>query len=80
MQNFKVSPIGKIKVNHEGMFIELEPIAYIDANDGTPVLDIKPYTPGLDRVEKPGVPDWCCHWPESLEESGEFNWENEFNF
>lgn len=158
MQNFKVSPIGKINVNHERMFIELEPkfipglqaldgfshinviwwfsdfssgearstletpqpykkapsvmgvfatrspvrpnpialtaaqvlytdfskgiiqIAYIDANDGTPVLDIKPYTPSLDRVEKPGVPEWCCHWPESLEESGEFNWENEFNF
>lgn len=55
-------------------------IAYIDANDGTPVLDIKPYTPSLDRVETPGVPEWCSHWPKSLEESGSFNWENEFNF
>lgn len=55
-------------------------IAYIDAKDGTPVLDLKPYTPSLDRVENPGVPEWCSHWPKSLEESGDFPWENEFNF
>ena len=55
-------------------------IAYIDANDGTPVIDLKPYTPSLDRVEAPSVPEWCSHWPKSLEDSGSFNWENEFNF
>jgi tRNA-Thr(GGU) m(6)t(6)A37 methyltransferase TsaA len=158
MKNFQVSPIGKINVNEEEMFIEIKPkyipalqaldgfshinviwwfsdfdneearntleaaqpykkspdimgifatrspirpnpialtavqiihidyekgsiqIPYIDANDGTPVLDIKPYTPSLDRIETPGVPEWCSHWPKSLEESGSFNWENEFNF
>jgi tRNA-Thr(GGU) m(6)t(6)A37 methyltransferase TsaA len=158
MQNFKVSPIGKISVNEDGMFIELEPeyipalqaldgfshinviwwfsdfdneearstletpqpyknapavmgifatrspvrpnpialtaaqvidinfskgiiqIAYIDANDGTPVLDIKPYTPSFDRIETPGVPEWCSHWPKSLDESEQFDWENVFNF
>lgn len=55
-------------------------IPYIDAHDGTPVIDIKPYTPSLDRVESPEVPKWCSHWPKSLEESGYFNWEDEFNF
>ena len=55
-------------------------VAYIDANDQTPVLDIKPYTPSLDRVEAPGVPEWCAHWPKSIDESGSFDWENEFNF
>ncbi|MDZ5724281.1 MULTISPECIES: tRNA (N6-threonylcarbamoyladenosine(37)-N6)-methyltransferase TrmO [Acetobacterium] len=55
-------------------------IAYIDANDGTPVLDIKPYTPSLDRVENPQVPSWCDHWPKSVETSGAFNWAEEFNF
>ena len=55
-------------------------IAYIDANDNTPVLDIKPYTPSLDRVETPGVPEWCSHWPKSLEQSAYFAWEDEFNF
>lgn len=158
MQNFEITPIGKINLNDDGMFIELEPryipalqgldgfshinviwwfsdfdneetrkilethqpyknappvmgifatrspirpnplalttaqvigidyakgilqIAYIDANNGTPVLDIKPYTPSLDRAETPSVPQWCSHWPKSLEESEDFNWENEFNF
>jgi len=55
-------------------------IADIDANDGTPVLDIKPYTPSIDRVETPGVPEWCCHWPKSLEQSKNFDWGKEFNF
>ena len=55
-------------------------IAYIDANDNSPVLDIKPYTPSLDRVEEPSVPQWCSHWPKSLDESADFAWENEFNF
>jgi tRNA-Thr(GGU) m(6)t(6)A37 methyltransferase TsaA len=55
-------------------------LAYIDAFDGSPVLDVKPYTPSLDRVEAPQVPDWCGHWPDSVEKSGEFDWEAEFNF
>lgn len=44
------------------------------------VLDIKPYTPSIDRVEAPVVPEWCSHWPMSYEKSGEFDWEKEFNF
>jgi tRNA-Thr(GGU) m(6)t(6)A37 methyltransferase TsaA len=55
-------------------------LAYIDAQDDSPVLDIKPYTPSLDRVEEPEVPDWCAHWPQSTEASGAFDWEAEFNF
>jgi tRNA-Thr(GGU) m(6)t(6)A37 methyltransferase TsaA len=31
----------------------------LDALDGTPVLDIKPYSPGYDRVEDPTFPDWA---------------------
>ena len=55
-------------------------IAWLDAWDGTPVLDIKPYVPSLDRVERPRVPGWCAHWPNCCEESGDFHWEDEFNF
>ena len=158
MQNYQVNPIGKININEEGMFVELEQkyipalqaldgfshinviwwfsdfdnekmrniletpqpyknapavmgifatrspvrpnpialtsaqviqidrkkgiiqIAWIDANNGTPVLDIKPYTPSADRIETPGVPEWCSHWPKSLEQSENFDWENEFSF
>ncbi len=72
-----LTAVQVIHINYEEGIIQ---IAYIDANDGTPVLDIKPYTPSLDRVETPNVPKWCNHWPKSLEESGSFNWENEFNF
>lgn len=53
-------------------------LAWLDAFDKTPVLDIKPYIPSLDRVEAPEVPNWCSHWPNSVETSKEFDWENEF--
>ena len=72
-----LSAVQIIRIDHEKGVIH---IAYIDANDGSPVLDIKPYTPSLDRVETPDVPEWCRHWPKSIETSGAFNWENEFNF
>ena len=55
-------------------------VAYIDAEDDTPVLDIKPYQPSFDRVETPGLPAWCAHWPKSTETSGDFDWESEMNF
>ncbi len=55
-------------------------LSYIDAHDQSPVLDIKPYTPSIDRVEVPQVPQWCSHWPSNVETSGDFNWEAEFNF
>jgi tRNA (adenine37-N6)-methyltransferase len=52
---------------------------YIDAEDGTPVLDIKPYHPS-DRVREVSVPEWCSHWPKWDEDSAEFDWQAEFNF
>ena len=55
-------------------------LTYIDANDGTPVLDVKPYTPSLDRVAQPETPAWCAHWPKDCESSGDFDWDGEFNF
>lgn len=72
-----VSTVEVLQVNYEQGIIR---VAYIDANDQTPVLDLKPYTPSMDRIEKPSVPSWCSHWPESVEASGQFPWENEFNF
>ncbi len=72
-----LSAVQVINIDYENGIIQ---ITYIDANDGSPVLDIKPYTPSLDRVENPEVPKWCSHWPKSLEKSGDFDWEKEFNF
>lgn len=55
-------------------------VAFIDADDDTPVLDIKPYTPSFDRVEAPGVPAWSRGWPKSTEASGDFDWGQVFTF
>lgn len=64
-------------IDHENAVVGL---AYIDAEDESPVLDIKPYTPSLDRVERPAVPQWCAHWPGCCEDSGDFDWSRVFNF
>jgi tRNA (adenine37-N6)-methyltransferase len=52
---------------------------YIDAENGTPVLDIKPYHTN-ERIKDCHVPQWCEHWPKWYEDSASFNWQNEFNF
>lgn len=55
-------------------------LAWVDAEAGTPVLDIKPYHPSEDRVRDVQVPEWCRHWPQWMEESEFFPWHEEFNF
>ena len=65
-----------IHIDHKNGMIQ---IGYTDADDGSPVIDLKPYTPSLDRVENPSVPEWCRHWPRSLEESADFDWDSEMN-
>ncbi len=72
-----VSAVDITRVDAERGIIEL---TYLDAFEGTPVLDIKPYTPSLDRIEKPVIPEWCRHWPKSTEANDGFDWEAEFNF
>jgi tRNA (Thr-GGU) A37 N-methylase len=52
---------------------------YIDAEEGTPVLDIKPYHLS-ERIKECRVPEWCKHWPEWYEDAGSFDWGSEFNF
>lgn len=55
-------------------------LAWIDAENGTPVLDIKPYEPSVDKVRDVEMPVWRRHWPNYLEESAVFDWSREFNF
>ena len=47
-------------------------LAWIDAFDGTPVLDIKPYLPMSDLVQEATYPDWLQGMPASMEEAGKF--------
>lgn len=53
-------------------------LSYIDAEDGTPILDLKPYHPSADRVREAVYPNWCSHWPTCYEDSAYFDWESEF--
>ena len=53
-------------------------LAYVDAEDGSPVVDLKPYHPAVDRVRDAGVPAWCSHWPRWYEDAATFDWEAEF--
>ncbi len=54
-------------------------VAYIDAENDTPILDIKPYEPSIDRIRDVSMPKWCQHWPQYLEDNESFDWESEFN-
>lgn len=54
--------------------------SYIDAEDGTPVLDIKPYYPCSDVAREAKLPDWCAGLPTCIEESADYDWSHFFNF
>ena len=54
--------------------------SYIDAEDKTPVLDIKPYYPCSDRVRDAKLPEWCAGLPSCIEDSASFDWSKYFNF
>lgn len=49
--------------------VELE---YIDANDGTPVLDLKPYIPVCDRMRDIQVAEWYEDWPDWYEDAAAY--------
>jgi tRNA-Thr(GGU) m(6)t(6)A37 methyltransferase TsaA len=53
-------------------------VPYIDAEEGTPILDIKPYHPAVDRIRDVHTPAWCASWPEWYEDSATFDWGSVF--
>ena len=48
-----VTVVPQLEVTAEGLLVR-----GLDAIDGTPVLDVKPYYPQYDRAESPRVPEW----------------------
>lgn len=44
-------------------------VTYMDAWDGTPLLDLKAYYPVTDRVRDVRIPDWLSGWPEWVEDA-----------
>lgn len=79
---FRPSPVAVstariLSVDPETGIIKLD---WIDADEGSPVIDIKPYHPSEDVVRDVVLPHWCAHWPKCREESADFDWESEFTF
>lgn len=52
------NPIGVTAVEIVGVSERHLDVRGLDAIDGTPVLDVKPYVPQYDRVAAPRVPGW----------------------
>jgi tRNA-Thr(GGU) m(6)t(6)A37 methyltransferase TsaA len=42
----------------------------LDAFNGTPVVDLKPYYPITDRVKEAHIPNYLVGWPEWMPEEG----------
>lgn len=52
------NPIGKATVRLLERKANILKVQGLDAIDGSPVLDIKPYIPGYDSVDNAGAPSW----------------------
>lgn len=55
-------------------------LPWIDAEDGTPILDLKPYIPSSDRPRDVNMASWLAGWPEWMEDAAAFFAENEVDF
>ena len=66
-----LSAVAVLSIDQENGIIV---VPYLDAEDGTPILDIKPYHPSVDRIREVGTPAWCASWPQWYEDSATFDW------
>ncbi len=48
-------------------------VPWIDAVDGSPLLDLKPYIPMSDRVREVEVAPWLQGWPDCMEDAATFD-------
>jgi tRNA-Thr(GGU) m(6)t(6)A37 methyltransferase TsaA len=55
-------------------------LPWIDAYDGTPILDLKPYLPISDRIRDYKVASWAEEWPEWMEDATAYFAEHETDF
>ena len=55
---YRPNPIGITAVQLLGIEGNVVKVRGLDALDGTPVLDIKPYMPPFDRMENVKTPPW----------------------
>jgi len=52
------NPIGITAVENMGIEDGILKVKGLDAIDGTPILDIKPYVPEFDKIDDFSNPDW----------------------
>lgn len=71
-----ISVVEQFAIDHEQGTIEIN---WIDAEPDTPLLDIKPYHPCIDRVKTCRVPEWCADWPQWYEDSASYDWSKVFS-
>ena len=57
---YRPNPIGVTAVELRNISGNVLAVRGLDALDGTPVLDIKPYIPAFDRVAEPRTPAWVA--------------------
>ena len=55
---FRPNPIGVTAVKLLGIEGSIVRVRGLDALDGTPVLDLKPYMPPFDRMDDVAMPPW----------------------
>ncbi len=72
-----VTTVPVIDVDEENGVVIL---AWIDAFDGTPVIDIKPYIPISDRFRDIKVAEWLQDWPEWAEDAAAYFEEHATDF
>jgi tRNA-Thr(GGU) m(6)t(6)A37 methyltransferase TsaA len=60
------NPIGKATVRLLTIQDNILKVQGLDALDGTPVIDIKPYIPGYDSAANARTPDWVIVEKEEL--------------
>jgi tRNA-Thr(GGU) m(6)t(6)A37 methyltransferase TsaA len=52
------NPIGVTAVRILSVGHDYLDVQGLDAINGTPILDIKPYYPNFDRIDSPVIPEW----------------------
>ncbi len=64
-----ITTVNIMEVNQDEGFVK---VPYIDAFDGTPIVDLKAYFPICDRVRDVHIAPWLKDWPDWYEDGAEW--------